>query len=106
MTRRTRAAGALLVGGLTLGLGTTGVGAAGSPTCSDVLDIAVHGEHVVADYVMGAGHDVVDWPPAGAVGAAVSGSDESPVRGGPRHEGLVGVGPGASFCIEQGRSGG
>jgi hypothetical protein len=104
VTRRTRAVSAVLVGGITLGLSATSVGAAGSPTCSDVLDIAVHGEHVVADYVMGTGHDVVDWPPAGAVGAAVAGTGAA-VRGGPKHEGL-GVGPGASFCIEQANTGG
>lgn len=103
MSRSTRAASAVLVGGLTFGLGATSVGAAGSPTCSDVLDVVVHGEHVVADYVMGAGHDVVEWPPAGAVGAAVAGTGAA-VPGGPRHAGL-GVGPGASFCIEQANGG-
>lgn len=105
MSRSTRALTVVFVGGLTLGLGATSVGASGSPTCSDVLEIEVHGEHVVADYVMGTDHDVVDWPPAGVVGSAVAGSGAE-IPGGPKHQGLVGVGPGASFCIEQARSGG
>lgn len=102
---RTRAVTAVVVAGLTVGLGATTAGAAGSPTCSDVLDIAVHGEHVVADYVMGDGHDVVEWQPAGVVGSAVAGSGAA-IHGGPKHEGLPGVGPGASFCIERAHTGG
>lgn len=35
-----------------------GLGAA-VPTCSDILDIEVHGQHVVGDYVTGIGHDTL-----------------------------------------------
>lgn len=72
--------------------------AAAGPTCSDVdfLDVEVHGQHVVRDYVVGAS---LDWPPAGSVGSAIAGGGVA-VRGGPgpgfHHPN--GVAPGASFC--------
>lgn len=72
-----------------------------TPTCSDVLDIDVHGEHVVGDYVSGIGHDALDWPPQGGlIGEAVSDNGGAVLPGGPGpafHFGL-GLGPGASFC--------
>lgn len=103
MSRVARAASAVLVGGLTVGLGAADVSAADRATCSDVLDVIVHGQHVVADYVMGADHDLVGWPPTRGVGADVGGTGAA-APGGPRHEGL-GVGPGASFCLAQAQSG-
>lgn len=79
-----------------------------SPTCADLLGIAVHGQHVVGDYVAGIPHDDLEWPPKGAIGSEVSGNGGAAVPGGP------GPGfhfvevypPGASFCIEAARSGG
>ena len=73
------------------------------PTCSDVLDIEVHGQHVLGDYVSNIGHDGLDWPPNGReVGEAVSSNGEAVVPGGPGpgfhfdH----GIAPGASFCTD------
>lgn len=80
---------------------------AAAPTCSDsaIIDVAVHGEHVVGDYVTGTGHDVLTWPPAGLVGTAV-GSDGPAVTGGPGpgFHFVYGIAPGASFCVPQSSS--
>ncbi|HEX6248558.1 MAG TPA: hypothetical protein VFZ64_11860 [Nocardioidaceae bacterium] len=80
---------------------------AAAPTCSDstIIDVAVHGEHVVGDYVTGLGHDVLTWPPAGQVGTAV-GSDGPAVVGGPGpgFHFVNGIAPGASFCVPQSSS--
>ena len=71
------------------------------PTCSDVLDIEVHGQHVIGDYVTGLGHDELGWPVTSRdIGDTVSRNRGVVVRGGPgpgfhfEH----GVAPGASFC--------
>lgn len=90
------------------------LGAAGSagaqstnptPTCSDAFEdpIAVHGEHVIGDYVTGIGHDTFEWTPSGGiVGETVSANGGVAIRGGPgpgfhfEH----GVAPGASFCTD------
>lgn len=71
------------------------------PTCSGTLDIEVHGQHVVADYVTGIGHENLSWPPSGGViGRTVASNRGVVVAGGPgpgfhfQH----GVAPGASFC--------
>lgn len=77
---------------------------AATPTCSDVLGIVVHGQHVVGDYVTGTGHQNLAWPPAGMVGAAVRGTGAA-VPGGPGpgfH--FPHIAPGASFCIVQART--
>lgn len=66
-------------------------------TCSDVLDIVVHGHHVVADYVVGVGHGNMTWPPAGQVDA--SGGAAVPGGSGRGHL-EAGVAPGASFCTD------
>lgn len=76
---------------------------AGQPTCSDNLDIDVHGQHVVGDYVTGIGHDELGWPARGReVGAATAANGGAAVPGGPGpgfhfdHD----VAPGASFCTD------
>lgn len=74
-----------------------------SPTCSDVLAIDVHGQHVVADYVMGTGHGNMDWPPSDDnVGQTVGGNGGAAVPGGPGPGFHFdnGFAPGASFCTD------
>jgi hypothetical protein len=68
-------------------------------TCSDSpLGIEVHGQHVIRDYVMGPGSSL-EWPPAGAVGAAIAGEGaEIPGGPGPGFHFPHGFAPGASFC--------
>lgn len=80
---------------------------AAEPTCSGTLDIAVHGHHVVADYVTGTGHANMDWPPSGGVvGDAVSenGGAATPGGPGPGFHFPNGFAPGASFCLLQSNS--
>jgi len=79
--------------------------ASADPTCSD-LDIAVHGQHIVGDYVTGLGGigGGIDWPPSGEVGEAVSDNGGALVPGGPGpgfHFTIPGLAPGASFCNPQ-----
>lgn len=72
-----------------------------SPTCSDTLDIAVHGEHIVGDYVTGIGRGELDWPPSDQnIGQIVSDNGGAAVPGGPGpgFHFPNGVAPGASFC--------
>jgi hypothetical protein len=73
---------------------------AGFPTCSDVLDIEVHGHHVVADYVAGLDHHDMSWPPKGReIGEAIAGQGAVVPGGpGPGFHFPNGVAPGASFC--------
>lgn len=79
-----------------------GAGAAAhSPTCSEALGIAVHGQHVVADYVTGIGHEESGWPISGGmVGGAVKANRGAALPGGPGPEFhfVYGIAPGASFC--------
>lgn len=77
---------------------------AASSTCSDVLGVATHGQHVVGDYVTGTGHQNLSWPSAGMVGAAIKGTG-AVLPGGPGpgfH--FPNIAPGASFCLVQARS--
>lgn len=85
-------------------LGTAGPVAA-QRTCSGTLGIAVHGQHIVGDYVTGL-HAGLAWPPAGGVvGAAVAGSGATTPGGpGPGFHFPNGFSPGASFCLTQSRS--
>jgi hypothetical protein len=77
----------------------------GNPTCSDVLDIAVHGQHVVGDYVAGMGHGALGWPPSGQVGKTVAGGGPAVPGGpGPGFHFPNGFAPGASFCNPQSKS--
>lgn len=75
--------------------------AAPAPTCSETLPIAVHGQHIVGDYVTGIGNADLDWPPkGGVVGAAVQANGGGALAGGPGpgFHFPSGVAPGASFC--------
>ena len=86
-------------------LAVTSSALAASPTCSDVLDIDTHGQHVVGDYVTGIGHGNLAWPPAGMVGEAVKGKGAVlPGGPGPGFHFPLGFAPGASFCIAQAQS--
>lgn len=71
------------------------------PTCAELLDIDVHGQHVVRDYVIGDRATDSDWPPSG-VGEAIGGSGGAAVPGGPGpgFHFLYDVPPGASFCVD------
>jgi hypothetical protein len=80
--------------------------AGADPTCSTTLGIAVHGQHIVGDYVSGIGGPNLGWPPAGGVVGAATGGSGAAVPGGPgpgfhfQH----GFAPGASFCLDQSQS--
>jgi hypothetical protein len=81
---------------------------AGTPTCSDsplLGGIAVHGQHIVRDYVAG-GAAATSWPPSGGqVGSAVAGSGAAVPGGpGPGFHFEAGFAPGASFCNTQSQS--
>jgi hypothetical protein len=74
------------------------------PTCSDVefLEIDVHGQHVVRDYVAGLDHDALTWSPKGWIGRTVSENGGAATPGGPG-AGFhlpAGIAPGASFCTD------
>ncbi len=87
-------------------LGSASTASAGSPTCSSTLDVAVHGQHVVGDYVTGIGRGEIDWPPSGGVvGEAVAGNGAAiPGGPGPGFHFPNGFAPGASFCLSQSQS--
>ena len=91
-------------------LGVAALPAAAQPTCSDAgLDIEVHGQHVVRDYVVGENEgesELEAWPPSGgAVGNAVAGEGAAlPGGPGPAFHFANDVPPGASFCNEQAQS--
>ena len=81
--------------------GLVGTNTIGDPTCADLgfLDIEVHGEHIVRDYVTGG--DLEEWPPSSMRdimrdngGAVVPGGP------GPGFHFPNGVPPGASFCTD------
>jgi hypothetical protein len=79
--------------------------AASGPTCSDVFDIANHGQHIVGDYVTETGHDGLDWPPAGSVGQTIAGNGAAqPGAPGIHQHGGGTAQPGASFCNPQANS--
>jgi hypothetical protein len=95
-----------LIAGLAA-IGAAGSGAAQSsnatPTCSDVLDIDVHGQHVIGDYVTGIGHEDLEWSPSGGtVGEAAGGNRGVAIEGGPGpgFHFENGFAPGASFCTD------
>lgn len=73
------------------------------PTCSDVLDIDVHGQHVIGDYASGTGHDQLGWPPSGRdISETVGANRGVVVRGGPGpgYHFDNEVAPGASLCTD------
>lgn len=80
--------------------------ASADPTCSGTLEIANHGEHIVADYITGIGHDTFEWSPSGGVvGDALAGSGAAvPGAPGPGSHFVHGFAPGASFCLDQSQS--
>lgn len=74
-----------------------------SPTCSDMLDIDVHGEHVIGEYVTGILHENLEWPPSGGVvGSTVGDNRGVAIEGGPGpgFHFENGIAPGASFCTD------
>jgi hypothetical protein len=79
-------------------VGLAGPAAAG-PTCSGVLPVEVHGQHIIGDYVTGVGMTNLDWPPAGQVG----GGGGVAIKGGPGpgFHFQLGLAPGASFCTDR-----
>jgi len=79
---------------------------AARPTCSGTLGIAVHGQHIVGDYVTGVGAGALGWPPSGGVvGQTVAGSGAAiPGGPGPGFHFPNGFAPGASFCLDQSQS--
>jgi len=103
-----RWAAATLVAGLLalaiMSLANARGAAAAEPTCSTTLGIAVHGQHVVGDYVTGIGHAELGWPPSGGVvGEANSENGGATLPGGPGpgFHFPNGFAPGASFCLLQ-----
>jgi len=102
-----RRATRIVAAAATAGAAALAAGPAGAaPTCSGELGIAVHGQHIVGDYVTGIGRENLAWPPrGGAVGDAVDG-DGVAVAGGPGPGFHIpnGFAPGASFCIDQSSS--
>jgi hypothetical protein len=96
-TRRFAPAVALVAVAFFSMAGTSSAAPSG-PTCSDSgLNIVVHGQHIIRDYVLGAAS--LEWPPAGQVGTAI-GSDGINITGGPGpgFHFVEGFSPGASFC--------
>lgn len=89
----------LSIVGLVVALAAPAV--AKEPTCSGIVG-EVHGHHIVGDYVTGAGHDNLDWPPAGQVNA--SGGAVLPGGPGPGFHFPNDFAPGASFCNPQSQS--
>ena len=87
------------------------IGAQGDPTCAGLGGIAVHGQHIIGDYVTGLGGigGGLDWPPSGQVGQAIqeNGGGVQVAGGpGPGFHFPNGFAPGASFCNEQAHPGG
>lgn len=91
----------LAAGVTVLVVGLAAPALADGPTCSDVLDIDTHGQHVIGDYVTGQGHGDLGWPPDGSVGQQVSANGGVALAGGPGpgFHFENGFAPGASFCI-------
>lgn len=97
------AAASILLAALAAGPAVGARATDNGPTCSDVLDIEVHGQHVVGDYVTGLGHDTLQWPPRkGVIGEEVSANRGAALPGGPGpgFHFPNNVAPGASFCTD------
>jgi hypothetical protein len=79
---------------------------AAGPTCSTTLGVAVHGQHVVGDYVTGVGRENLAWPPSGGIVGEETGGDGVAIAGGPGpgFHFPNGFAPGASFCLLQSQS--
>jgi len=76
--------------------------ASADPTCSNI-GLVTHGQHIIANYVLG-NPDLGDvaWPPKGAVKA--KGGAALPGGPGPAFHFVLGIAPGASFCVAQAQS--
>jgi len=97
---------AAVAAAMVMGLAVASV-SAHEPTCADVgfLEIEVHGQHVVRDYVIGDHGTLGAWPPGGSVGSQIAGRGaDKPGGPGPTFHFANGIPPGASFCIPQARS--
>jgi hypothetical protein len=102
-TKKVRTLVSTVVAALALALPAAVAQAHGEPTCGGLGGIAVHGEHVIGDYVTGEGGigGGTSWPPAGEVGAAIKANGGVALPGGPGpsfHFTIDGLAPGASFC--------
>ena len=92
---------AIVASSVVVGTASVAGAAPHAPTCSTVLGIAVHGQHIVGDYVTGLHHGDLEWSPSGGVVGAAVGANRGPaiVGGpGPGFHFKEGVAPGASFC--------
>ena len=76
-------------------IATASVALAGGPTCGDTLGIGNHGQHVIADYVVG---EDGAGPTTG--GADAKGGAALPGGPGPGYHFPNEVAPGASFCTD------
>jgi len=98
------------IGALALAIATsaTALAAPGDPTCASVFGIAVHGQHIIGDYVIGpfGASATLDWPPSGGVvGSAIAGEGVEIAGGpGPGFHFAHGFAAGASFCLPQSQS--
>jgi hypothetical protein len=101
MRRSTTRTGIVLAGAAAVAVLQGGVAGA-APTCSTTLGIAVHGQHIVGDYVSGIGGGTLGWPPNGEVGDTTGGEGAAVPGGpGPGFHFIEGFAPGASFCLAQ-----
>jgi hypothetical protein len=100
---------AILGGGLLVAVASFGSGdtaSAADPTCSGTLGIAVHGQHIVGDYITGIGGANLDWPPKGGIVGETVGGNGAAIPGGPGpgFHFPEGFAPGASFCLSQSKA--
>lgn len=76
--------------------------ASAGPTCSN-FGLVVHGQHIIANYVLGLEEfGGIAWPPKG--GAKAKGGAAVPGGPGPGFHFGNGFRPGASFCVDQAQS--
>jgi hypothetical protein len=85
---------------------SSGTVSAADPTCSGTLGIAVHGQHIVGDYITGIGGANLDWPPKGGIVGEATGGEGAAIPGGPGpgFHFPEGFAPGASFCLSQSKA--
>lgn len=96
ITRHLAAAAGTIAVVLAMSAGTAG---AQGPTCSDVgLDVEVHGQHIVRDYVVGP----LRADAGASVGSIIGGDGGAHLPGGPGPTSHFtdGFAPGASFCTD------
>ena len=95
-----------VIAAATLALWASADADAASRTCSSTLEVEVHGQHIIGDYVTGVGRANLDWPPKGGVVGEETGGEGVAIRGGPGpgFHFIEGFAPGASFCVPQSQS--